>query len=57
MQTLKTIKMKASYIQSATRELMKEIKLLVTDLSFDYGRMSKSGQQIYDELCEKLGID
>jgi hypothetical protein len=49
--------MKTSYSESATRELMKEIKLLVTDLGFDYGRMSKSGQQIYDELCEKLGID
>jgi hypothetical protein len=49
--------MKTSYSESATIELMKEIKLLVTDLGFDYGRMSKSGQQIYDELCEKLGID
>jgi len=49
--------MKTAYSESATRELMKEIKLLVTDLGFDYGRMSKSGQQIYDELCEKLGID
>jgi hypothetical protein len=49
--------MKTSYSESATRELMKEIKLLVTDLGFDYERLSKSGKEIYDELCEKLGID
>jgi hypothetical protein len=49
--------MKTSYSESATRELMKEIKSLVTDLGFDYERLSKSGKEIYDELCEKLGID
>ena len=50
-------KMKTSYSESATRDLMKEIKVLIHDLGLDYHRMSKNGQEIYDELCEKLGID
>ena len=49
--------MKASYSESATRDLLKEIKLLIHDLGFDYHKLSKNGQKIYDELCEKLGID
>jgi hypothetical protein len=49
--------MKASYSESATRELLKEVRLMIIDLGFDYNRLSKSGQKIYDELCEKLGID
>ena len=49
--------MKISYSEAATKELLKEIKLLIYDLGLDYHRLSKNGQQIYDELCEKLGID
>lgn len=49
--------MKTSYSETATRELLKEIKVLIHDLGLDYHRMSKNGQQIYDELCDKLGID
>ena len=49
--------MKASYSETATRELLKEIKALIYDLGFEYHKLSKNGQQIYDELCEKLGID
>jgi hypothetical protein len=33
----------------------KEVKELVDDLGWDYERMSNSGQETYDKLCEKLG--
>jgi hypothetical protein len=36
---------------------LKLIQDLVLDLEFDYQRMSRSGQQIYDELSEALGLD
>jgi hypothetical protein len=34
-----------------------DIKDLVIDLGWDYQRMSQSGQEVYDKLCEFLEID
>ena len=45
------------YTKDEIEELLKEITLLVSDLGFDYDRMSLSGKNIYDELCELLDID
>lgn len=33
-----------------------DIKELVADLGWDYERMSSSGQETYDKLCELLDI-
>jgi hypothetical protein len=40
-----------------TEEMLETIQGLVYDLGFDYERMSRSGKEIYDELCEVLSID
>jgi hypothetical protein len=34
-----------------------QILLLVADLGWDYDRMSSSGRETYDELCNLLGIE
>ena len=34
-----------------------QVLILVADLGWDYDRMSSSGQQTYDKLCELLGIE
>ena len=34
-----------------------DIKDLVIDLGWDYQRMSQSGQEVYEKLCELLEID
>ena len=34
-----------------------DIKDLVNDLGWDYDRMSRSGQEVYEKLCEILEID
>lgn len=39
-----------------TMENLDKIKELVSDLGFDYQRMSQSGQETYDELCKLLKI-
>ena len=36
---------------------IKKIKELVSDLAFDYQRLSSSGQEVYDELYEELFDD
>jgi len=33
-----------------------DIKDVVIDLGWDYDRMSRSGQETYDKLCEMLEI-
>jgi hypothetical protein len=33
------------------------ILILVADLGWDYDRMSSSGQQVYNELCDLLGVE
>ena len=35
---------------------IKKVTNLVADLGWDYDRMSSSGQQVYDELCDLLNI-
>jgi hypothetical protein len=37
--------------------MITDIKELVEDLGWDYDRMSSSGQETYDKLCELLEID
>lgn len=32
------------------------IKLLVIDLGWEYDRMTTSGQETYDKICEELGL-
>ncbi len=34
-----------------------DIKDLVIDLGWDYDRMSQSGQEVYDKLCDILEIE
>jgi len=36
--------------------MIADVKDLVIDLGWDYDRMSSSGQQVYDKLCEMLEI-
>lgn len=33
-------------------QMIERIYKLIQDLGFDYDRMSQSGQQAYDEICE-----
>jgi len=37
--------------------MIADIKDLIEDLGWDYDRMSSSGQETYDKLCELLEID
>jgi len=34
-----------------------DIKDLIEDLGWEYDRMSSSGQETYDKLCEIMGIN
>lgn len=36
--------------------MIADVKDLITDLGWDYDRMSTSGQEVYDKLCELLEI-
>lgn len=36
--------------------MIADIKDLIEDLGWDYERMSSSGQETYDKLCELLDI-
>ena len=35
---------------------LEQLKELIADLGWEYDRMSSSGQESYDEICEKLNI-
>ena len=37
-------------------EKLRKIMELLVDLEWEYDRMSSSGQESYDEICEKLNI-
>ena len=37
--------------------MIADIKDLVMDLGWDYQRMSQSGQETYEKLCELLNIE
>lgn len=45
------------FTQNKIQDLLKDIRVLVSDLGWDYERMSRSGKDTYDEICEKLNID
>lgn len=36
---------------------LEQVKKLVYNMGWDYDRMSSSGQQCYEELCELLNIE
>jgi len=36
--------------------MLADIKDLIEDLGWEYDRMSSSGQETYDKLCELLNI-
>lgn len=38
------------------QEKIDKLLQLIADLGWDFDRMSTSGQQTYDELCELVGI-
>ena len=40
----------------SNQEKINKLLQLVADLGWDYDRLSRSGQQTHDELCELLGI-
>jgi hypothetical protein len=43
-------------ITDMTNEKKQKLIKLIGDLGWDYDRMSSSGQQVYNELCDLLGI-
>ena len=48
---------KKIYTQDEIQDLLEDVRSLVSDLGWDYERLTKGGQGIYNELCNKLGID
>lgn len=36
---------------------IRDVRDLVSELGWDYQRMSQSGQSVYDKLCEILEIE
>ena len=45
------------FTQDEIQDLLEDVQNLIDDLGFDYDRLSQSGKQTYDELCNKLNID
>ena len=45
-----------SVMAQVQQEKIDKLIKLVGDLGWDYDRMSSSGQQVYNELCDLLGI-
>jgi len=45
------------YTQDEIQDLIQDLRGLVSDLGFEYERLSRSGKNIYDELCELLDIN
>ena len=45
------------YTQDEIQELLEDVRVLVSDLGWDYERLTQGGQGIYNELCHKLGIE
>lgn len=44
-------------ITDMNKEQKEKLIKLVTDLGWDYFKMSSSGQEVYNELCDLLGIE
>jgi hypothetical protein len=36
---------------------LKRIQTFVSDLGWDYDRMSQSGKEVYEKLCNELNIE
>ena len=45
------------FTQDEIQDLLEDVQNLIDDLSFEYDRLSQSGKQTYDELCNKLKIE
>jgi len=45
------------YTQDEIQDLIQELRGLVSDLGFEYERLSRSGKDTYDEICELLDIE
>jgi len=45
------------FTQDQIQELLYDVQQLVTDLGWDYERLTRGGKDTYDELCKKLNID
>lgn len=45
------------YTQDEIQEFVEDIRSLVSDLGWDYERFTRGGKDVYNELCNKLGID
>ena len=39
------------------RALLEQLKELIVDLGWEYDRMSSSGKESYDEICEMVGVE
>ena len=39
------------------RALLEQLKELIVDLGWEYDRMSSSGKESYDEICEIVGVE
>ena len=44
------------FTQDEIQDLLEDVQNLIGDLSFDYDRLSQSGKQTYNELCNKLNL-
>ena len=44
------------FTQDEVNQILENIEDMVGDLGWDYDRMSSSGQETYDKLCELLNI-
>ena len=36
---------------------LEQLKELIVDLGWEYDRMSSSGKESYDEICEMVGVE
>ena len=45
------------YTQDEIQDLLHDVRGLVSDLGFDYERLTLSGKNIYDDLCNLLNIE
>jgi len=45
------------YTQDEIQDLLQDVRGLVTDLGWDYDRLTLGGKNIYDDLCNVLNIE
>lgn len=39
-----------------TDYIVDKLSILIENLGFDYDRLSRSGQEVYDEICLLIGL-